>query len=426
VSKFLTEPSLLPFYYALFFAKQRVIRNPRFKYEYGRDMLRFDLKPGGINYSDCVRTWEAFKELTACVRWRFGTIDTYATTENDRTSKGATQILPGLPDRGRTRGASVTLSADYLDVFRLDLGLPPSNSRFSTEPPPTPSSIMRTRFHFAKILLHELCHVIKWATTPWPASSMPPCEPFFSDHWKAELGNAFESLVFGGVVNPLDDEVSALSGLGLYKWPCIWPTGDVPKRGVNNRSYTTIYAVPMAWVAAWWTERHWADIRQMGVGAAISVDRSLGYREYEEGRRSEEEYWESDTSNSSISINTRMRRERWKRRRDMVYSNALFVDNGKWSTTTDSSDARNPDENGIIKEVDGMDVDEETPKKKEPLDYDVETVSPTPKAIRYMPDSSTNSGKPRTSSRQRSSSRRERSRSPSYLPEPYRQRSPMR
>ncbi len=282
----LGQPTLLPFWYALIFRERREIQSRRLTLRYGRHCWRFDLKPGGLTRQECVRTWQALQTMRQCVRFEFVTLQGSDGTTNRNGTRPGLQGYYGM-------GSKTELSLEYLKVLRdfayRESGAEARSGYTPEFPGLNASAIIRARYHLAKTIVHEMGHVVKWATTspqetrvlfdePHPLE--PPLEPFFGDQRRAEIGYAWESMTFKGLTFPFGypSHPSAPFGLGVYKWPDLIDNDD-PCRGPSRLPYNTRYAVPMAWAGSLWSQQHWDNVLQHGIEANWS-SRRLGVRLY--------------------------------------------------------------------------------------------------------------------------------------------------
>ncbi|OCL02821.1 hypothetical protein AOQ84DRAFT_392685 [Glonium stellatum] len=380
-TKFLQQPQLMPFWYALFNPSCcRKIRNSSVHQFYDRYMYRIDLFQKGITVSQSRIALRLLQQMEACISIRFAPINTYGTTE-PCTSR------PGLPNFPSTHGSTILLDQSYLDILReyQILKTIPNFTQSTlddpTHPSPTTASILRTRFHLAKTILHELCHAVKWATlAPQPTGLfsdslipsptilrlpsqpkpgrrphrlVPPLEPFFAHQRVAELGCAWEQLTFHGLIHPLCSLPSARWGLTLEKWPNTWSTHGKPERGTRaRRAWSTKYAVSMAWVASLWREDFWRGVERFGAHE-LWPERVLGVREWREGAEwgeDDSEGWSSGDYENGIEGAEREKRDR----RAVARANRLRVgedeEDEEVSEEGDSSEGRVCDKEGVVRD----------------------------------------------------------------------------
>ncbi|KAJ9666926.1 hypothetical protein H2201_003060 [Coniosporium apollinis] len=338
-TRLIAEPVFLPFFFALLHpSRRRRIRSQDLELEYGRACWRFDLKPGGINEKEMRWTAGMLGRLAGCVRWRFGAARGYY---------GITRQcgeLPGL--RNSTTGAEVELSSEYLEVLkryaaqteRQRTGYTPPLTDDPAAEDLTEASILRTRFHLAKTIVHEVCHAIKWAVTLPQLTSEGewelPYEPFFMDQRIAEVGAAWESVVFGGIVNPLREDVDARWGLGIEKWPKYWDDSTGLNRAPSRRTHNITYIVPTPYLHSLWTAAFWLSLPLSGL-SALHPPKTLGVseaipntnfpgREWQEYLSDTETVW----SRRSERVRQLERRMRSAVRRDCVLEGAAGVGEG--------------------------------------------------------------------------------------------------
>ncbi|KAJ9636808.1 hypothetical protein H2199_007802 [Coniosporium tulheliwenetii] len=231
--------------------------------------------------------------------------------------------LPGL--RNSTTGAEVELSSEYLEVLkryaaqteRQRTGYTPPLTDDPAAEDLTEASILRTRFHLAKTIVHEVCHAIKWAVTLPQLTSEGewelPYEPFFMDQRIAEVGAAW--------------------GLGIEKWPKYWDDSTGLNRAPSRRTHNITYIVPTPYLHSLWTAAFWLSLpfpasqpstpKTLGVSEAIPNTNFPG-REWQEYLSDTETVW----SRRSERVRQLERRMRSAVRRDCVLEGAVGVGEG--------------------------------------------------------------------------------------------------
>ncbi|XTI90624.1 hypothetical protein V2W45_1470580 [Cenococcum geophilum] len=348
----LNPSQLMPFWYALFGPScRRKIRHSSIHRFYDRHMYHIDLSQEG--------------QMDACISIRFTPINTYGITEPCASRPGLLNY-PSMQDVLREYHLLSTIP-----------NLTPSLFDDPTQPYTTTASILCTRFHLAKTLLHELCYAVKWATpapqptglfpnSPSPSSTTgnlpsqtkpgerphrlaPPFEPFFAHHCVAELGCAWEQLTSHGWIHPLCSSPPARWGLTLEKWPNAWFAHGKPERGTRAcKPWSTKYAISTAWAAALWREGFWSGVERFG-GRELWPEWVLGVRE----RREETKWGEGD------------RKER-RDRKAVARANRLRIEGRKESEEDsedgDSSEGKLYDKEGVggggLGEEEEMEVDD--------------------------------------------------------------------
>lgn len=134
------------------------------------------------------------------------------------------------------------------------------------------SALRRSIFNLAVTMVHELCHALENAVTlRLDDSETYIPEPFYSDHRIAELGYAFERVLFGGVIEPLGYYQAAPYGLVITEWPGIAEVGSEISPGVTNHSGSAergspikygctkfaVYPIHMFYIAKFFTQEFW-------------------------------------------------------------------------------------------------------------------------------------------------------------------------
>ncbi|KAK8188053.1 hypothetical protein HDK77DRAFT_485324 [Phyllosticta capitalensis] len=177
----------------------------------------------------------------------------------------------GLPHSPFTHGSHTDISDEYIKILRQQgfVELAPGRINMPSSPP-TKASYLRTSFHFAKTLVHELCHAFNWATIDYNPTSPHPevsikVEPFFMDQVRCEVGRAWESFVFGGYIDGIGDGLHMQYGMFVAKWPnCHTDEGE--ERAPSRRAFRSQYAIPMAFIQDLWTWQFWTRVDMHGGG----------------------------------------------------------------------------------------------------------------------------------------------------------------
>ncbi|KAK5000429.1 hypothetical protein LTR66_000730 [Elasticomyces elasticus] len=283
-TRFLDEPSILPYYRGLLHGPRRRIHAPVAERTYGRKLQMFDTEYDQRKAEDPLvgltaqerqtqddNTWASMFDCVKSVRLQFGglglTPGAYATTRPGARSTTAYQPgarLPGI-NGNSTMGSIIYLDPDYMTTIRP---LWPGGDRamkaytsamYHKSAILDDCSLLRTYFHVAKTLVHELCHAMKRASTP-------------------------NGIIFGGIIHPLGYHVSAPHGLGIENWPGILNAntfGGELERGSATKwrvGCGTRYLVPMRWIHSLFTREFWDnEVVRFGLGA-FKPERKVGVR----------------------------------------------------------------------------------------------------------------------------------------------------
>lgn len=152
------------------------------------------------------------------------------------------------------------------------------------------SAKVRTILFLAVTLVHEMCHAMYTCNYPVDPNGTAPrlTEPFYGNQRLAELGNAWESHVFRGSIEPLGagTEPSLPFGLVCDSWPGLGrhgvqhyhPEPNSPaKYAVEGASH---FAIPNRYVQRYFTERFW-DVLVPRFGMRVFRPRkTAGFREF--------------------------------------------------------------------------------------------------------------------------------------------------
>ncbi|KAK4971231.1 hypothetical protein LTR28_013391 [Elasticomyces elasticus] len=282
-TRFLDEPSILPYYRGLLHGPRQRIHAPVAERTYGRELQMFDTEYDQSKAADPLVGLRAQERQTQ-------DDNTWASIFDCVKSPGGR--LPGI-NGDSTMGSIIYLDSDYLTTIRP---LWPGGDRatkaytsamYHKSAILDECSLLRTYFHLAKTLVHELCHAMKRASTPNSFADPlvgEPFEPFFRDYRIAELGNTWESIIFGGIIHPLGYHVSAPHGLGIENWPGILNAntrGGELERGSATKwrvGCGTRYLVPMPWIHSLFTREFWDnEVVRFGLGA-FKPERKVGVR----------------------------------------------------------------------------------------------------------------------------------------------------
>ena len=121
---------------------------------------------------------------------------------------------------------------------------------------PDPAQKLRYNFYLATIIVHELAHAME--LSQWRNRAPSPHEPFLLHHNEAELGRTWETYMFGGTVNPINDRVDSIYGVATWNWPQSFGEMD-PER-------TIVYAVPMSYIEKIQQKDMWKKHQQFDHG----------------------------------------------------------------------------------------------------------------------------------------------------------------
>ncbi|KAK8207185.1 hypothetical protein IWZ01DRAFT_356185 [Phyllosticta capitalensis] len=351
-SQLLIAPTFLPFWWALR-NNRRWIRNDLLINSYGRRAERFD--PPTMPLDD-QRRMSVLRDLDILGRvhtWSFEKLSYADATTHHRNWQG-------LPHSPFTHGSHTDISDEYIKILRQQgfVELAPGRINMPSSPP-TKASYLRTSFHFAKTLVHELCHAFNWATIDYNPTSPHPevsikVEPFFMDQVRCEVGRAWESFVFGGYIDGIGDGLHMQYGMFVAKWPnCHTDEGE--ERAPSRRAFRSQYAIPMAFIQDLWTWQFWTRVDMHGGGECwpnkSHGGKLLGLRKPTTTIFDEDTEWAeffSDTSSiaSDYQVRNKLRAEFVRRRMQKRWKKA--VGHGS-ACGSDSSDGRDQDGNGVVR-----------------------------------------------------------------------------
>lgn len=355
-SKLLTSPRFLAFWEALLLHR-KPIRTDGLRTMYGRSCDRLDLELSRPTPDS--RRWvlTRLRELTTVHNFKFD-------QESNLCDADATTDLieqPGFTGRGlRNTHASVSRISDaYLRLLRLyyEGGETPARGRIPRpQDRPTGGSILRTSFHLAKNLVHELCHALNNAIVPIHQGH--PCpevsikiEPFFMDQRRCELGRAWESFVFGGHIDGIGDGLNMQFGISVTKWPHPF-SREGQERAPSRWPFTISYAVPMPWVESLWTDSFWSQM-DSDVDFDFRIPKILGVRKATNvvWTEEDEEYecFSSTDSDEMVEMANEERAEALERRMRRRVRYHLGLE-GEYEDSEDSSVARHEDGHGVIRD----------------------------------------------------------------------------
>ena len=275
-SQFLADPSLLPYWHALLFGPRiplpaKEIKNGgrRYKAGYSSFTRTYNLYNDSyaISTAEVLDTHNALRALADMTSLKLGPseeADVWATTRRIFT-KPVPAPFPGT-------GSSITLNIRLLRSLR--------SAHL------TASARLRVQYFLGIALVHELAHAAHNGHTamrgrPKPdgsyAHSQWVHEAFFEHDSLAEAGHAWEQSVLNGTQIPFHMHPECPFGLQFEKWPGVQavPPG-IPTRRKRKR-WTTVYALPMRFVQAAMTDRHWVEVERFGA-EAVRAPKELGWR----------------------------------------------------------------------------------------------------------------------------------------------------
>lgn len=275
-SNFLTEPSLLPYWHALLFADRvplasKGVTNVRQGYVGGFASFTrtFDINTNSfaLSTTELAKTQHALKALAD------STYLVFDPKENPGdwgfTSRYFTKrVAPGFP------GTACDININTLLLRALQ-------SHHLTI-----SERLRVQYFLALAVVHEVAHAAHMARTAMLGSPRPSGtyrneqwvhEPFFERDILAECGHAWEQNVLNGSQVPFEGNPECRFGLQFEKWPGSQGVSpDIPTRR-KPKGWSTIYALPMWFVQAMFTDKHWEDVRRYGA-MQVRAPKGLGWR----------------------------------------------------------------------------------------------------------------------------------------------------
>lgn len=214
---FLNAPAMASWWKGLLNWPWRVLNDPRATAKYQETLYTFNLRLGDPDDPVCaletVEAWQKLVDMKDHVKWRFASIPrgVHAIQQPEVDMYG-NWLGPGL--NPRTYKSLVTFQPEFLDVLRgnVDIRKFPKAAEFGRE-----EALIRTQYFLALNILHEFCHCIRFAVD----SDRSRFEPFFGkvahhrgshdaklilkpDNYRiCETGSSFESVVFGGRIDPM-------------------------------------------------------------------------------------------------------------------------------------------------------------------------------------------------------------------------------
>lgn len=155
---FLCEPAVLAYFNGMRNVHMKPLGDPRAEASQRQAFVKFD-----FNFDDLPTAFKVVAQLKDCVQWTFGptkaTDKAWATTEDGGTVRGKKDPIT-RNKISKTRNSTVILWERYMDVLRGKID-PSVSPRIQEECQPydKQAAKMRTTFHLAVTMVHELCHV---------------------------------------------------------------------------------------------------------------------------------------------------------------------------------------------------------------------------------------------------------------------------
>ncbi|KAF1347055.1 hypothetical protein BDV97DRAFT_423662 [Delphinella strobiligena] len=276
-SSFLCEPSVLGFY-------QAIIRAPQRLHDSDAEAL-LKRKVYCIGTSPMLRqslpvVAQIMVRMQHHVKWHFGngnlTGTAWMVTNYDLNKDG-------LHPNRRSMSSDVHIRPEFLEVFRQKIHV----SQFAkAENFDNAAAYCRTANFFAHGLLHELYHALHSAAVPTmdhptiPGAKAIVPEPFYRDDRLAELGWAFQQVVFGGGIAPLGWNPitpAAPYGMSALRWPggIGEPTIGEPRASPArwNETYITEGILDVEWHRKFFTRKFWeVDAARDTSGQVLKID----------------------------------------------------------------------------------------------------------------------------------------------------------
>lgn len=188
-----------------------------------------------------------------------------------------------MPDIGTT---SIIMANGLIDV--LCRGVSPASFAIKWNPGTDDESTrLRVSLGCAITMVHEVMHVFGAVIGNWPDRGHPtmPPEPYYVDTRVAELGNQWESLLFGGdygctMRTKYYPYVAAISQWpGPASAPHIHTVLKLSKRKYGHvRNWRTYYVVSMDWIRSLFTDAFCEEVQRNGC-TGLKIQRKLGVRQ---------------------------------------------------------------------------------------------------------------------------------------------------
>lgn len=270
-SKFLSEATLLPFWHALIFNEYTHMEQET--EEIGWPCNKILLNPEPLSEKDLERTTAALVRIAKDVNIKSHSHPCFEYCWSF-TKRSRRHIKNEHPEGESGTASSVTLSPKTLELLHPDCDIPPDQRN-------------RISLMFAVNLCHEFAHAVFMFREPLPlmhsGHRQPPgvtneIEPFINNDRLPELGQAWESIIFGGHLSSLGGREDCKYGVGLTKWPSsetahgINPITravvPVARVGDYEPKWETLYVVPMDFVEKLFNKTYWkVDVKEKGTDA---------------------------------------------------------------------------------------------------------------------------------------------------------------
>ncbi|KAI9871570.1 MAG: hypothetical protein M1830_002735 [Pleopsidium flavum] len=275
-SHFLTEPSLLPYWHALLFA-DRVALNPKdvtnVRHGHAGGFASFtrtyDINANSfcLSITEIAKTQHALRALADSTYMLF----------DPKKDEGDWGFTTRYFMKQGASGFAGTASDTFINISLL---------RALQSCYLTVSERLRVQYFLGVALVHEFAHAVHMARTPMLG---PPKrsgtykdnqwvhEPFFESDIVAECGHAWEQCVLNGSQVPFENSAECRFALMFSKWPGVQRVSpDTPTRRMR-KGWSTFYALPMEFVQAMLTEKHWQNVGRYGA-SEVRAPKRIGWR----------------------------------------------------------------------------------------------------------------------------------------------------
>jgi len=279
-SRFLTTPSLLPFWHNLLTSPRQPLPEESAQFRYPLHVIPADFTP--LTRDQVEFTHEALLRVAQHVRLRFTQDKQRMTTTHAFCSRikdphGTTFLWPEIW-AGQPRGnwSEIDLHPDYLRVLH------PFGKHSDVQR-------MRASFSMAVTLCHEFAHAVGHYRYPCADEDWKKeFEPFFGNCRKAELGRSWEACILGGAIHQLAWGNEFKHSVFWMRWPDSQEQWVRPKEGAQPLPLSRARTVPPKWetwyiVPLWVLEQtfqtaFWDDkVSQQGT-QAFYFTKELGVR----------------------------------------------------------------------------------------------------------------------------------------------------
>ncbi|MCJ1453973.1 hypothetical protein MMC28_004323 [Mycoblastus sanguinarius] len=264
-SRFVGHNEMLPFWHQLLYDR-RVM--PKLSAKFGHETEHFcaidPLEETQARHTAC---FLAFYGKVGV--WKIGFYD----RNDERSAHAYTRRDTGNP-MGTGTFSFIKLSLVYREILT-------AHASGHTSLPH--SQLLRVQFSLATTIIHEVAHAVR------NASSFSEHEPYYGDQILNELGRAWESWAFGGILHPVCGWKDMRLGITLLTpWPPWWqqnPPGErngcpLPQLIGDLPESTDMWVVSMEYIQLVQTEEFWrGDIPKRGI-AALKIPQTIGRREW--------------------------------------------------------------------------------------------------------------------------------------------------